>query len=177
MFVLSATNLRIRWIPKPLAWWCAAGLAIPALAGSPVAMARAVVGASVLSGLLHLTRGLGARLHDGASGGIRGGDIGMGVPLGLLVGWSVTPVADAVAEPLLVAGLASLLALFVLAFRALVIGRGSWRDPSAFGPWLCSSPSLSGPDPHSGPELHLRSGGWLARRPESAGPGGVSSVA
>jgi Flp pilus assembly protein protease CpaA len=135
--VLSATDLCTRRIPTPLVWWCAAGLVISALAGGPPVMARVAVGASVLSGLLRLVRGLGVRSRDGAGTAIGGGDIRLGVTLGLFVGWSASSFVGAVVDPLLVAGLASFLALFVVAFRVLVTGWGSWREPLAFGSWLC----------------------------------------
>ncbi len=142
--MLSATDLRTRRIPTSLVWWCAAGLVISALAGGPPVMARAVVGVSVLSGLLRLVRGLGVRSRDGAGTAIGGGDIRLGVTLGLFVGWSASSFVGAVVDPLLVAGLASLLAQFVVVFRALVTGWGSSREPLAFGAWLCLSALVIG---------------------------------
>ena len=134
---LSVVDVRTRRLPTPMVWCFAVGVAAGAVTDGPGATVRAVLGAAALAGLL----GLVGRSGQVPGPTIGGGDVRLGVPLGAYVGWSASSVGDAVVDPLLVAGLASLLALGAVGLRVVTAGGGrrgrAWREPLAFGPWLC----------------------------------------
>ena len=134
---LSVVDVRTRRLPTPMVWCFTAGVVVGALVDGPPAIVRAAMGATVLAGVL----GLAGRSTRATEPGIGGGDVRLGVPLGAWVGWSGPSTWDALVDPLLVAGGASLLALGAVGLRAVMVDEGErrrvWREPLAFGPWLC----------------------------------------
>ena len=146
---LSAVDVRTRRLPTPMVRWFAGGMIVLAAVEGTSALGRALLGAGVLAGMLRLAGTLGAGSaggpqrgsHRRSGSGVGGGDVRLGVPLGAFVGLTAAAPSDAVIGALLVAGLAAILSLGQVAVRALVADRGSrrsaWREPLAFGPWLC----------------------------------------
>jgi leader peptidase (prepilin peptidase)/N-methyltransferase len=113
-----------------------AGLVVLTLAGGLASgsMDPAVwssIGATAFGGLLLAVRSL-------AGDGLGGGDVRLAVPLGWFLGNTAmgwTDIVNAVAVALLVAAVGALV--------ASGLGR-RWREPLAFGPWLCLGALLAG---------------------------------
>ena len=107
------------------------GLVALTLAGTALPVARAMLGAATFGGLL-----LAVRLVAG--NGLGGGDLRLAVPLGWFLGRSAVGWRD------LVHGVT--LALLAAAVAALVASgiRRRWREPTAFGPWLCLGTLVAG---------------------------------
>jgi leader peptidase (prepilin peptidase)/N-methyltransferase len=113
-----------------------AGLVVLTLAGGLASgsmrpIGWSLVGAAAFGGLLLAVRGL-------AGDGLGGGDVRLAVPLGWFLGNTAedwTDIVNAVAVALLIAAVGALVASGV---------RRRWRQPLAFGPWLCLGALLAG---------------------------------
>ena len=134
---LSIVDLRTGWLPTPMVLRLLLGLVALMLAGAVVAgtalpMAGALLGAATFGGLL-----LAVRLVAGD--GLGGGDLRLAVPLGWFLGRSAVgwrgPWCMVWRLALLVAAVAALVASGI---------RCRWREPIAFGPWLCLGTLVAG---------------------------------
>lgn len=101
------------------------------MSGSVLSIIWSFIGAAAFGGLL-----VAVRLAAGDALG--GGDVRLAVPLGWFLGRSALRWTDIVA---LIA-----MALLVSAVGALLTSavRRRWREPLAFGPWLCLGALLVG---------------------------------
>jgi len=132
---LSVVDLRTGRLPTPMVLRLLLGLVALTLAGAVVAgmalpVAGALLGAATFGGLL-----LAVRLVDGDG---QGGDLRLAVPLGWFLGRSAAGLRDLVRSVAL--------ALLIAAVAALVTSgiRRRWREPIAFGPWLCLGTLVAG---------------------------------
>ena len=133
---LSITDARTGRLPSRMVNGLLAGLVVLTLAGALASgsMNPAVwssIGAAAFGGLLLAVRSL-------AGDGLGGGDVRLAVPLGWFLGNTAmgwTDIVNAVAVALLVAAVGALVASGV---------RRRWREPLAFGPWLCLGALLAG---------------------------------
>jgi leader peptidase (prepilin peptidase)/N-methyltransferase len=133
---LSMVDLRTGRLPFPMVNRLLAGLVVLTLAGGLASgsmrpIGWSLVGAAAFGGLLLAVRGL-------AGDGLGGGDVRLAVPLGWFLGNTAedwTDIVNAVAVALLIAAVGALVASGV---------RRRWRQPLAFGPWLCLGALLAG---------------------------------
>jgi len=133
---LSIIDLRTRRLPAPMVNRLLAGLVVLTVVGGLASGSMrpamwSLVGAVAFGGLL-----LGVRCLAGD--GVGGGDVRLAVPLGWFLGASAvgwTDIVNGVATALLVSAVGAL---------AVTAVRRRWREPLAFGPWLCLGALLAG---------------------------------
>ncbi len=133
---LAIADIRTRRLPTAMVNRLLAGLVALSLvgglvSGSVLSIIWSFIGAAAFGGLL-----VAVRLAAGDALG--GGDVRLAVPLGWFLGRSALRWTDIVA---LIA-----MALLVSAVGALLTSavRRRWREPLAFGPWLCLGALLVG---------------------------------
>ena len=131
---LSITDARTGRLPSLMVNGLLAGLVVLTLArvlasGSMNPAVWSSIGAAAFGGLLLAVRSL-------AGDGLGGGDVRLAVPLGWFLGNTAMGWTDIV----------NAVALLVAAVGALVASgvRRRWREPLAFGPWLCLGALLAG---------------------------------
>jgi leader peptidase (prepilin peptidase)/N-methyltransferase len=133
---LAIADIRTRRLPTAMVNRLLAGLVVLSLvgglvSGSVLSIIWSFIGAAAFGGLL-----VAVRLAAGDALG--GGDVRLAVPLGWFLGRLALRWTDIVA---LIA-----MALLVSAVGALLTSavRRRWREPLAFGPWLCLGALLVG---------------------------------